>query len=65
MQIYTANYWTEIGDKRVRGRVERIQGDGNPIGRQTMSANLNPWELSETKPPTKEHIWPAQSKAYI
>ena len=27
------------------------------IGRPTVSTNLDPWELPETKPPTKEHAW--------
>jgi hypothetical protein len=57
MQISTAKHWTEVGDPcgRVRGRIEGTEGDGNPIGRPTVSTNLDPWELPETKPPTKEH----------
>ena len=39
------------------GEIEGAEGDGNPIGRPTVSTNLNPWELPETKPPTKEHTW--------
>jgi hypothetical protein len=59
MQRLTANHWTEVGDPhgRVRGRIEGIEGDGNPIGRTTMSIKSDPWELPETKPQTKEHIW--------
>ena len=38
-------------------RIERPKGDGNPIGRPTVSTNPDPWECSETKPPTKEHTW--------
>jgi hypothetical protein len=30
------------------------QEDDNPIGRPAVSTNLEPWELPETKPPTKE-----------
>ena len=57
MQILTANHWTEVRDPygRVRGRIEGAEGDGNPIGRPTVSTNLDPWELPETEPPTKEH----------
>ena len=59
MQILTANHWTEVADSygRVRGRTEGAEGDGNPIARPTVSTNQNPWELSETKQPTKEHTW--------
>ena len=50
MQILTANHWTEVRDPygRVRGRIEGTEGDGNPIGRPTVSTNLDPWELPET-----------------
>ena len=46
---------------RVRGRTEGAEGDGNPIGRPTVSTNLEPWELPETEPPTKEHRQPSVS----
>jgi hypothetical protein len=57
MQIFTANYWTEVGNPygRVRGMIERTEGDGNPIGRPTVSINPDPWEPPKTKSPTKEH----------
>jgi hypothetical protein len=59
MQILTVNHWIEVGDPygRVRGRIEGAEADGNPIGRPTVSTNLEHWELSETKPPTKVHTW--------
>jgi hypothetical protein len=38
------------------GRTEADEGDGNPIGKTTLSTNLDTQELPETKPPTKEHI---------
>ena len=37
--------------------IEGTEGDCNPIGRVTLSTNLDPWELPETEPPTKEHAW--------
>jgi hypothetical protein len=57
MQMLTGNNYTEPRDPygRVRGRTEGIEGDGNPIGRPTVSTNLKPWELPEIEPPTKEH----------
>ena len=56
-QILTVNHCTEVRDPcgRVRGRIEGAEGDGNSIGRPTISTNTDPWELPETKPPTKEH----------
>ena len=53
MQMLTANHCTEVGDPME----ELGEGDCNPIGRTTVSTNLDPWELPETKPPTKEHTW--------
>lgn len=35
--------------------IEGTEGDCNPIGRVTLSTNLDPWELPETKPSTKEY----------
>jgi hypothetical protein len=32
--------------------VEGVEGDGNSIRRTTVSTNLDPWELPETKLPT-------------
>jgi hypothetical protein len=40
---------------RVRGSIERDEGDGNPIGRKTVSSNVDPWKLPGTKPPAKVH----------
>ena len=49
----------EVGDSygRLRGRSEGAETVGNPIGRPLVSTNLEPWELPETKPPTKVHTW--------
>jgi hypothetical protein len=57
MKILIANHWIEVGDQygRVRGRIEGAEGDCNPIGRRTLSTNLDPLELPKTKPKTKEH----------
>jgi hypothetical protein len=57
MQILTANHWTEVRDPygRVMRRIEEAEGDGNPIGRTTVSTNQDPWKFLQTKPPTKEH----------
>jgi hypothetical protein len=47
MQILTADHQTEVREPygRVRGRIEGTEGDGNPIGRPTVSANTDPSEL--------------------
>ena len=36
--------------------MEEVEEEGNPIGRPEFSTNLDPWELSETKPPNRQHI---------
>jgi hypothetical protein len=36
-------------------RIEGPKVPGNLTGEPTESTNLDPWELSETQPPTKEH----------
>jgi hypothetical protein len=50
MQISTVNHWTEPGGpyERVRIRIEGAKGDSNPIGRTTVSTNLDPLELPES-----------------
>ena len=59
IQTLTVKHWTEVRDLygRVKGMIEGAEKDGNPIGRTTVSTNLDPWELPDTEPPTKEHIW--------
>jgi hypothetical protein len=44
----------EVGDAFAK-RIEVPEGDRNPIGRPTETTNLDPWELSETESPIKEH----------
>ena len=29
--------------------------EGDPIGRPAVTANLDPWELTDTESPTREH----------
>jgi hypothetical protein len=43
MHILTAKHWSKVEDSygRVRGRVEGTEGDGQPIGRPTVSTNLD------------------------
>jgi hypothetical protein len=40
---------------RLWGRIADPEGDRNSTGRPRESTNMDPWELSETKPPTKKH----------
>jgi hypothetical protein len=41
--------------KELEERFKGAEGDGNHIGKLTVSTNLDPWELPETMSPTKEH----------
>jgi hypothetical protein len=43
MKIHIASHWTEDPYGRVRGRIERAEGDGKPIGRTTLSSNKDLW----------------------
>jgi hypothetical protein len=47
----------ELGDSygRIGRRVAGPKGDRNSTGRPTESTNLDPWGLSESEPPNKEH----------
>ena len=49
----------------MEGRIEGVGKDGNPTGRPTVSTNLDPWELPETKPPTKDHKWVVHDPKHI
>jgi hypothetical protein len=42
MQIVTAKHWNDVGDSygRVRGWIEGVERDGNPIRRPTVSTSL-------------------------
>jgi hypothetical protein len=55
----TAKHSTEIRDAcgRAGGRTEGPEGKGNPVRKPTESTKLDPWELSETEPLSKEHTW--------
>jgi hypothetical protein len=44
--------WEPCG--KVRGRIAGAEGKSNTIGRPTVSSYPDPWELPETKPPTKK-----------
>jgi hypothetical protein len=56
-QILTPNHWMEAGDPYswIRGRIEEAEGERNPTGRPAVSTNLDPWELTETESPTRQH----------
>jgi hypothetical protein len=49
----------EIEDSygRVRKKFVGPKGNRNHTRRSTVSNNLDPWGLSNTEPPTKEHPW--------
>ena len=50
-------WWLRDTYGRVRERIEGAEGNGNLIRRPVVLTNLDPWELPETEPPTKEHTW--------
>jgi hypothetical protein len=51
MQKLTAKHSTEAGNHygRVKGRIQRIERNGDPVGKPTVSTNLDPgssWRLN-------------------
>jgi hypothetical protein len=58
VQRPTAKNWIELQDsyEKAGGRMEGPEGDRNSTGRPTESTDVDPAGLSETEPPTKEHI---------
>lgn len=57
METFIAKHWTEVGDSfgRIGGRFKGPEGDRNSTRRPIETTNLDPWQLSETESPTKEH----------
>jgi hypothetical protein len=83
MLILIPNHWIEVGNPYgvIRGRIEGAEGEGNTIRRLAISTNLDPWEFSETKPPTRQdssagprplahiaencRVWPLWEKTHL
>ena len=63
MQISAPNQWTKAGDPCgwTKEKLEEAEEEADPTGRPAVLANLDPWDLSETEPPTRQHI-PAHMK---
>lgn len=58
MQRPTAKHQVELGEScgNVGDRSGQTRGVKDITRRPTQSANLGPWELTETEAPTKEHV---------
>ena len=56
-QILTPNHFTEVGDPYgwIKGRMEDTEKEDYPIGRPAVSTTPDPWDVSETKSPTRQH----------
>ena len=58
MQIFTPNQWTEAADPCgwIGEKLEEAEEEeGNPVEGPAVSINLDPWDLSSTGPPTRQH----------
>jgi hypothetical protein len=55
MLIVTVTFWTEFKDTygKVRGKIKAAEVNDNSIGRPTLLTNTDPWDLPETKSPSK------------
>ena len=43
--------------------MEEAKEEGDPIVRPAVSTNLDPWELPDTEPPTRQHAGASQIPA--
>jgi hypothetical protein len=57
MQIFTSNQWTEDDDfcGWTREKLEEAEEEGDPMERPAVLTNLNPHNLSDMEPPTRQH----------
>jgi hypothetical protein len=39
----------------MREKLEEAEEEGDPVGGPAVSINLDPWDLSNTGPPTRQH----------
>ena len=53
--IHFHSFWGHFG--WIRKRLEETEEEGNPTGRPAVSTNLDPWDLSDTESPTRQHTW--------
>jgi hypothetical protein len=57
MQIFAPKQWTEAAYSCgwIRGKLEEAEEEGDPVGGPAVSINLDPWDLSDTGTPTRQH----------
>jgi hypothetical protein len=57
------NQWTEAAEPcgLIREELKEAEEEGNPVGEPAVSINLDPQELSDTGPPTRQHT-PADTR---
>jgi hypothetical protein len=60
IQIFVPNQWTEPADPGwwIRERLKESELKGDPAGGPAFSINLDPWDLSNTGPPNRQHTPP-------
>jgi hypothetical protein len=57
MKIFAPNQWTEAADPCcwIREKLKEAEEMGDPEGGPAVSINLDPWDLSNIKPPNSQH----------
>jgi hypothetical protein len=57
MQIFIPNPCPEAADPYgwMRENLEEAEEEGNPVGGPEVLINLEPWDLSNTVPPNRQH----------
>ena len=51
--------------KAIRERLEEAEEEGNSTGRPAFSTNLDPWELPDTGPPSRQQTQADMRPQYI
>jgi hypothetical protein len=57
MQLFSPNQWSKAGDPCgwIREKLEEAEEESDPIGGPAVSINLDPRDLSDTGPQSKQH----------
>jgi hypothetical protein len=67
IQIFAPNQWTEAADPCcwIRERLEETVEKGDPVGGPAVLINLDPWDLSNTGLPGRQHHYLIRSPQHL
>jgi len=50
--------------QRTEGKLEEAEEEGSPMGRPAVSTDLDPQDLSDTEPPSRQHTLAGHTHIY-